>query len=835
MPSAFHSAQELKTQGYDCLIAPMLTITPISFTPPNSSSYKTLIFTSQHAPALFASKLDDNSPFFIKPALCVGKTTQAAAKAAGFHHAINAGANVQELATYAKNNPSEERREGRHLYLSARQPAAPLKEWLEQGNIQTDQIDIYEALPAQDLPSFVISAIENGDVSAALFTSKRTADTFAKLILKNGLDSHLKTINALSISPSVLDCLSAFQWKNSLSANMPTMDALTKLLRKTCPVKPQKPKDTKITAMDNEKKYVASLDNAEDIIERFGGIRPMATKIGAAVTTVQGWKKRGTIPHHRIDTIIEAALNNDIDLSNLIDMSGHQEQIATAAAAIEATAAAVEDESNAQELAAMPASPSPVQEAPVQQDLPQASPKPEPTAPQATPKPQSQPAAHQAPPAEPTQPTQPETKKRPYDDTRVFTSSLHDDIIYSITQAERRAVTKSTQTALLLAATSTIIALGLIFGLQSGSKNEAQRMAELKVMQEEMKALKEDVDAIKRDPGFLDQLSSSINKDSVETLTNSASQAIKRTTQSAKKFADDISGGNTEEVLKQIAELEKQLGGLQDMTRLSSITQRFDAFVATTGGQKLLEESTADLSDAVKNVKGSSDEAFTTAIEKARGSSAALNQSLENVPTTDLKAAALLLTMTQLRGALNRNQEPFKEDLELLQSLIDDDNTELKAAIKDLSPHAKDGILTSQGLSNELKSLTGEIVVASLKGEDLNIKDRAAARLKSALLKKEKDGNVSSGSSAQTTLNDANKRLQNGDIEGAIAQVKMLDGNAAKAAAPWLKKAQASLTAQDLKSTLSGVLGKQINSFSAYNSAPYARQNRQLTPLYVKP
>ena len=33
-----------------------------------------------------------------------------------------------------------------------------------------------------------------------------------------------------------------------------------------------------------------NIDNATEIIERFGGIRPMAKKIGVAVTTIQGGK-----------------------------------------------------------------------------------------------------------------------------------------------------------------------------------------------------------------------------------------------------------------------------------------------------------------------------------------------------------------------------------------------------------------------------------------------------------------------------------------------------------------------------------------------------------------
>ncbi len=51
-----------------------------------------------------------------------------------------------------------------------------------------------------------------------------------------------------------------------------------------------------------------------EVVERFGGIRPMASKLGVAVTTVQGWKERGHIPEGRFPQIVEAAAKHGIDL-----------------------------------------------------------------------------------------------------------------------------------------------------------------------------------------------------------------------------------------------------------------------------------------------------------------------------------------------------------------------------------------------------------------------------------------------------------------------------------------------------------------------------------------
>ncbi|HEY0837571.1 MAG TPA: hypothetical protein VGE72_26895, partial [Azospirillum sp.] len=52
----------------------------------------------------------------------------------------------------------------------------------------------------------------------------------------------------------------------------------------------------------------------ERIIERFGGIRPMAHKLDMPVTTVQGWKKRGAIPLSRHADLRAAAVKHGITL-----------------------------------------------------------------------------------------------------------------------------------------------------------------------------------------------------------------------------------------------------------------------------------------------------------------------------------------------------------------------------------------------------------------------------------------------------------------------------------------------------------------------------------------
>ncbi|MBT5572619.1 MAG: hypothetical protein HOJ90_15520 [Alphaproteobacteria bacterium] len=58
---------------------------------------------------------------------------------------------------------------------------------------------------------------------------------------------------------------------------------------------------------------------ASAVISAFGGIRPMAAKLGAPVSTVQGWKQRDTIPATRMAEIREIAHKNNISLPESAD------------------------------------------------------------------------------------------------------------------------------------------------------------------------------------------------------------------------------------------------------------------------------------------------------------------------------------------------------------------------------------------------------------------------------------------------------------------------------------------------------------------------------------
>jgi len=77
-------------------------------------------------------------------------------------------------------------------------------------------------------------------------------------------------------------------------------------------------------AMVQESHHDDIIPNGGQIVERFGGIRPMASKLNVPVTTVQGWKKRDAIPAIRRDEIVNAARRYDVSIMDLIGTGANE-------------------------------------------------------------------------------------------------------------------------------------------------------------------------------------------------------------------------------------------------------------------------------------------------------------------------------------------------------------------------------------------------------------------------------------------------------------------------------------------------------------------------------
>lgn len=69
--------------------------------------------------------------------------------------------------------------------------------------------------------------------------------------------------------------------------------------------------------------------SAAGLIEKFGGIRPMAAKLGIAVSTVQGWRQRNAIPGQRLAAIRAAAAQHGIALGETLIEGSQAKSVAS--------------------------------------------------------------------------------------------------------------------------------------------------------------------------------------------------------------------------------------------------------------------------------------------------------------------------------------------------------------------------------------------------------------------------------------------------------------------------------------------------------------------------
>lgn len=494
-----------------------------------------------------------------------------------------------------------------------------------------------------------------------------------------------------------------------------------------------------------------TITRAEEIIERFGGIRPMSTKTNIPVTTIQGWKKRGSIPMARAGDLLAAARRHDVKLEDLVGKTGAPAN------------------QNAGEAKAAPV---------------RAEDKPAPIAPE---------TMHVAPQYVPQTP--PPSSFRPV--------SEHETIKTAMVAERRNVLVQS----LVISAVSVVAVIGTGVALLWPEFQETKRA--MQENSQSLAALEQDVGAVKTEIEETQSMFSGYLpgdwQEQIDTLSAQAARAqasVEQAMTKAQEISSDVAAGNMAAIEGYAADFGVQLSSLTNAPYLQGLFGKFAAASATPEGEAMLDNSVQELNAILQTAPP--DAPAEQSLEAARAQSTTLGQAFEGVPAEDMKAAAMLLGFSQLRSALGRDNQNFEGDVALLKNLLGKDNPALAEAVDRLAPQAaQSGVLTPGGLATELQAMTGDIVVASLKGEDVSVAEKAQARF-GEILKVEKDGEMLTGTPVQQKLAKAETLTQNGQLEQAIAELSNLEGPAAQMIQPWLAKARSTLQAQNLSQLLEG-------------------------------
>ncbi|MDH5722798.1 MAG: hypothetical protein OEY94_05710 [Alphaproteobacteria bacterium] len=551
------------------------------------------------------------------------------------------------------------------------------------------------------------------------------------------------------------------------------------------------------------------LENAEEIIERFGGIRPMASKIDVAVTTIQGWKKRGVIPANRKSNIISSAQENNIDLSGLIE--GLAPPANESTSDVEEAQVIQFQEQESEEMADA--------ETEVDSEFefdrePEPEPEPEPLDLDSDLEGNEEEASYKEEDSkEDVKEEVVETaeEKPSYTELNLSSRSHTEDrntenFAQLAIETEKRAVTKS-------AVVTFAVVLGAIVMILMPKIEQVDHQDQrITSLEGEVNKVKEDQSSFK---GLVPR-DWSKQLDDLKKQVAQAGQAVAPAIKSAQKVSGDFIEGNTGAIQERVNELESYVSEMKKSTSVSGFMERISEMANNVMGQQVLDQSVLDLNSiyAAFGANNISGEQINAYLDQARSQSASLGQTFENVPQNDLQAAAMLLAMTQMRSSLNRESKPFDDDLGLLMNMVSDDNIELRTSLEKLAPHAKEGILTPDGLSNEFRSLAGDVIESSLKGEDVSLLEKAQARMNN-LLAIEKDGELITGTDTQAVVSKAQKQIEQGNVEGALDVLKSsLTANELAPLKEWIGKAEGFIGSREAISIIEDMIN--MNSGSGY-------------------
>lgn len=307
-PDAVALAAELERRGHSVLQQPLLEIEIDANVPFDLDGAQALLFTSANGVRAFVARSGRRD----LPVYAVGDATAGEAKAQGFVAVESAGGAVDDLAALVRRKVEPE--DGALLHVSGSAVAGDLSGLLTSDGFAVRREQLYTARKVTGIDAAVRAALTAGTLDAVLFFSPRSAAAFVTLVQAADVAGACEELTAVCLSDAVAAALAPIPWRTVTVAAKPNQESLLASL------------EGNVTDNTNDKDHDGTespeggpdlLDqgNAEAVVERFGGIRPMAAKLNVPVTTVQGWKGRNQIPAGRFDTIRAAAQEHGVDLS----------------------------------------------------------------------------------------------------------------------------------------------------------------------------------------------------------------------------------------------------------------------------------------------------------------------------------------------------------------------------------------------------------------------------------------------------------------------------------------------------------------------------------------
>lgn len=217
-PDASETAARLSALDIEAVVEPLLIAETLQTTLPPAQGFAALAVTS--ANALRALHDRGELPRFLRlPVYTVGDRTAALARSFGFAEVVSAGGSVDDLVALLARAGID----GPVLYPAARRQAADLAKALAPYGVMVIAAAVYAMNPAPRLSALTRGHLESGGLAAALFYSRRTAETFASLAA--GLEDKSR-LGMLCLSEAVAEPLLAAHFVRVSLADHPSEEAM---------------------------------------------------------------------------------------------------------------------------------------------------------------------------------------------------------------------------------------------------------------------------------------------------------------------------------------------------------------------------------------------------------------------------------------------------------------------------------------------------------------------------------------------------------------------------------------------------------------------------------
>lgn len=248
---------------------------------------------------------------------------------------------------------------------------------------------------------------------------------------------------------------------------------------------------------------------------------------------------------------------------------------------------------------------------------------------------------------------------------------------------------------------------------------------------------------------------------------------------------------------QQAAQQTQILGQLAD--RLAILEQRVTSLDTTSGGAAA--EATKSLATETQALAHRLDEQ-AQALTRLQATQA---------QSPDRTDAALLLAVDQLHQAIQTSR-PFEVELATATALARD-RPDAVAALAPLQARAAQGLPGIAVLAERLELLAPALTAVAAAPADDDWRSEVLAKIKNLVsVRRVGSRAAAEGGGTEAALAAAEAALKAGDLAGAVAAMRKLDGTAAETAKPWLGDAEARLAAEAAVASLDATLARRFLS-----------------------